>query len=97
MGVSEGSKAHVRKAFEGVYSPFTSAYAVGDPCRFSLGTPDEVFRSTERAWDVAPASKRIVDIRPPPCLVKDHRVRECLPPGEVLRHGCRAVKWDLLR
>ena len=31
------------------YSPFTSVYAVDGPRRFKLGTPDEVFRSIERA------------------------------------------------
>jgi len=29
--------------------------------RFELGIPDEVLRSTERAWTVAPTSKRIVE------------------------------------
>jgi hypothetical protein len=43
------------------YSSFTSVYAVDDPRRFKLGTPDEVLRSIERAWAVAPTSKRIVE------------------------------------
>jgi hypothetical protein len=40
------------------------------PQRFNLGTPAEVFRSTERAWAVATTSKRICeDIFMPPFVL----------------------------
>ena len=43
------------------YSLFTSVYVADDPRRFKLGNPGEVLRSIERAWTVAPTSKRIVE------------------------------------
>jgi len=78
------------------YSSFTSVYAVGDPRRFNLGTPDEVFRSIERAWDVAPTSKRIVEdiLALPRVWSKIIEYKGCVVPDEVLRHGRRAAKWE---
>jgi hypothetical protein len=78
------------------YSSFTSVYAVDDPRRFKLGTPDEVFRSIERAWDVAPTSKRIVEdiLALPRVLSKIIEYEGCVVPDEVLRHGRRAAKWE---
>ena len=51
------------------YSSFTSVYAVGDPRRFKPGTPDDVFRGTGRAWDVAPTGKRASWTTSPPSPV----------------------------
>jgi len=78
------------------YSSFTSVYAVDDPRRFKLGKPDEVFRSTERAWAVAPSSKRIVEdiLALPRVLSKIIEYEGCVVPDEVLRHGRRAAKWE---
>ena len=63
----------------------TSVYAVVDPRRFKLGTPDEVFRSIERAWTVAPSSKRIVEdiLALPRVLSKIIEYEGCVVPGEV--------------
>jgi hypothetical protein len=71
-------------------------YAVDDPRHFKLGTPDEVFQSIERAWTVAPTSKRIVEdtLALPGVLSKIIEYKGCVVPGEVLRHGRRAAKWE---
>ena len=78
------------------YSSFTSVYAVDDPRRFKLGTPDEVFRSTERARTVAPSSKRVVEdiLALPRVLSKIIEYEGCVVPDEVRRHGRRAAKWE---
>jgi len=78
------------------YSSFTSVYAAEDPRRLKLGTSDEVFRSIERAWTVAPSSKRIVEdtFALPRVLFKIIEVEGCVVPDEVLRHGRRAEKWE---
>ena len=81
------------------YSSFTSVYAAGDPRRVKLGTPDEVFRSIERAWDVALTSKRIVEeiLALPRVLSKIIEYKECVVPDEVLRQGAALKSWSLLR
>jgi hypothetical protein len=78
------------------YSSFNSVYAVDDPRRFKLGTPGEVLRSIERAWTVAPTSKRIVEdiLVLPRVLSKIIEYKGCVVPDEVLRHGRRAAKWE---
>jgi hypothetical protein len=81
------------------FSSFTSVYAVDDPRRFKLGIPDEVFRSIERAWTVAPTSKRIAEdvedfLALPHVLSKIIENKGRVVPDEVLRHGRRAAKWE---
>ena len=84
------------KAAVFAYSSVTSVYAVDDPRRFKLGTPDELFRSIERAWTVAPTSKRIVEdiLALPRVLSKIIEYKGCVVPDEILRHGRRAAKWE---
>jgi hypothetical protein len=48
------------------YSSCTSVLPVGDARRFNLGAPNVVFRSIERAFAVAPTSKRIVEVMSSP-------------------------------
>ena len=43
------------------YVSFTSNFDNDDPRKFNLGTPDAVFSCIERAFSVAPTSKRIVE------------------------------------
>jgi hypothetical protein len=79
------------------YASFTSIYQVDDPRRFKLGTPEQVFSSMERAWVVAPTSKRIVeDITGlPRILEKIIEFKGCVVPDEGLRHGRRLEeKWE---
>ena len=84
------------KAAVFAYSSFTSVYAVDDPRRFKLGTPNELFRRIERAWTVAPTSKRIVEdiLALPLVRSKIIEYKGCVVPDEVLRHGRRAAKWE---
>ena len=43
------------------YASFTSLYPAGDPRRFNLGTPPELFHSIQRTWAVAPTMRRIIE------------------------------------
>ena len=73
---------------------FTSLCSAGDPRRFNLGTPPELFRSIQRTWAVAPTMRRIIeDVMALPrvleviiaargCVVQDEEFRD-------LRHGRR--------
>ena len=79
------------------YVSYTSVYAIEDPRRFNLGTPEAVFSCIERAFSVAPTSKRIVeDILALP-MVLDRIIENegCVVPDEALRHGRRLQNhWE---
>lgn len=86
------------------YSSYTSVLPIGDPRRFNLGTPNEVFRSIERAFAVAPTSKRIAEdilaLRQPLVLDIFIEYEGCMVPDEALRHGRRLAKhktWESLQ
>ena len=76
------------------YASYTSLYPAGDPRRFNLGTPPELFHSIQRTWAVAPTMRRIIeDVMALPrvlnviidaqgCVVQDEEFRD-------LRHGRR--------
>lgn len=75
----------------------TSVYDVGDPRRFDLGTPAEVLRSIQRAFTVAPSSKRIVEdiLALPFVLDKIIGNSGTVVPDEALRHGrCLSLQWE---
>jgi len=79
------------------YVSFTSYYDNDDPQKFNLGTPDAVFSSIERAFSVAPTSKRIVEdiIALPMVLDKIIEYKGCVVPDEALRHGRRLENnWE---
>jgi hypothetical protein len=88
------------KASVMTYASFTSVYPdKDDPRHFNLGTPAEVFRSIERAWAVAPTSKRICEdiLMPPFVLDKIIAAQGTTVEDEALRHGRRKAKhrtWE---
>jgi hypothetical protein len=70
-----------------------------EPRRFNLGTPAEVLRSIERAWAVAPTSKRICEgiLMPPFVLDKIIAAQGNTVKDEALRQGRRKAKhrtWE---
>jgi hypothetical protein len=79
---------------------YTSVYPdKDDPRRFNLGTPAEVFGSIERAWAVAPSSKRICEniLMLPFVLDKAIAAQGTTVEDEALRHGRRKAKhrtWE---
>jgi hypothetical protein len=80
------------KAAVMTYASYTSVYPDKDGSRrFSLGTPAEVFRSIERAWAVAPPSKRICEgiLMPPFVLGKNISAQGATVEDEALRNGRR--------
>lgn len=82
------------------YVSFTSCYDNDDPQKFNLGTPDAVFSSIERAFTVAPTSKRIVQdiIGLPMVLDKIIEYEGCVVPDEALRHGRRLENhWESVK
>ncbi len=44
-----------------VWRILSSVYAVGDPRRFHMGTPAQVWSTMTRCWQVEPTSDRIVE------------------------------------
>ena len=77
------------------YASYTSVYPdKDDPRRFNIGTPAKVFRSIERAWAVAPTSKRICEdiLMPPFVLRKIIAAQGTTVEDEALRHGRRKAK-----
>jgi len=82
------------------YAFYTSVYHdKDDPRRFNLGTPAEVFRSIERAWAVAPTSKRICEdiLMPTFVLEKIIAAQGTTVEDEALRHGRRKAEhrtWE---
>jgi hypothetical protein len=59
-----------------IHSALSSIYPVGDPRRFNMGTPKEVWSTLERCWTIAPTSERIVqDIMKLPDILK--KIIEC--------------------
>ena len=83
------------------YASLTSMYPLGDLRRFNLGTPAEVFRCIERAFSVAPSSKRIVEDILVLDLVLDKIIEAegCVVPDEDMRHGrrARATEWTSIK
>ena len=71
-------------------------YPIGDPRKFTLGTPKEVWSTMTRAWEVEPTSERIVeDIKAfPRVLQKIVNARGCIVKDEFLRTGRREVRSD---
>jgi hypothetical protein len=82
------------KAAVMAYASYTSVYTDKDDSRrFNLGTPAGVFRSIERAWAVAPTSKRICEdiLMPPFVLRKIIAAQGTIVEDNALRHGrCKA-------
>jgi hypothetical protein len=79
----------------------TAVYTAGDPRIFNLGTPAAVFSCIERAFTVAPSSKRIVEDILVLELVIDKIIAAegCVVPDEDMRHGrrARAAEWKTIR
>jgi hypothetical protein len=82
------------KAATMAYSAYTSVLPIGDARRFNLGTPNEVLRSVERAFAVAPTSKRIVEdiLVLPMALDRIIEHKGIVVEDEALRHGRRLSK-----
>jgi hypothetical protein len=82
------------KAAVMAYASYTSVYPDKDDSRrFNLGTPAGVFRSIERAWAVAPTSKRICEdiLMLPFVLRKIIAAQGTIVEDNALRHGrCKA-------
>jgi hypothetical protein len=76
------------------YSSYTSILPIGDARLFNLGTPNEVFRSIERAFAVSPTSKRIVEdiLALPMVLGRIIERKGTVVEDEALRHGRRLAK-----
>jgi hypothetical protein len=84
------------------YSSCTSVLPVGDARRFNLGAPNVVFRSIERAFAVAPTSKRIVEVILVLPMVLDRIIEHngIVVEDEALRHGRHLDKhktWESLK
>jgi hypothetical protein len=84
------------------YSSYTSVLLIGDARHFNLGTPNEVFRSIERAFAVAPTSKRVVEdiLALPMVLDRIIEHKGTVVEDEALRHGRRLAKhktWESLK
>ncbi|KAJ1385737.1 hypothetical protein B484DRAFT_461248, partial [Ochromonadaceae sp. CCMP2298] len=43
------------------HTSLSSLYAVGDPRRFNMGLPEQVWSTMVRCWEVSPTSERIVE------------------------------------
>jgi hypothetical protein len=88
------------KAAVMTYASYISLYPdKNEPRHLNLGTPAEMFRSIERAWTVAPTSKRICEdiLMLPFVLDKVIAAQGTTVEGEVLRHGRRKAKhrtWE---
>jgi hypothetical protein len=88
------------KAAVMTHASHTSVYPDKDgPRRFNLGTPAEVFQSIERAWAVAPTSKRICEdiLMPPFVLDKIIAAQGSTVEDGALRQGRRKAKhrtWE---
>jgi hypothetical protein len=88
------------KAAVMTYASYTSVYPdKDDPRRFNIGTPAKVFRSIERAWAVAPTSKRICGdiLMLPFVLDKFIAAQGTTVENKPLRHGRRKANhrtWE---
>ena len=73
-----------------------SQYAVGDPRRFEMGTPAQVWSTMSRCWTAAPPSARIIEYIDalPGALEKIIAANGCVVHDEFLRTGRRAVSRD---
>jgi hypothetical protein len=83
------------KASVMTHASYTSVYPDSDePRRFNLGTPAEVFRIIERAWAVAPTSKRICEdiLMLPFVLEKILAAQDTTVEDRALRHGRHKAK-----
>jgi hypothetical protein len=83
------------KAAVTAYSSYTYSFPIGDARRFNLGTPNEVFRSIERAFAVGPTSKCIVEgILAIPVALSRIIEHKALWLREAQRHGRRLLwRW----
>ena len=74
----------------------SSVYPVNDPRRFLMGTPEQVWSSMTRCWQVEPTSERIVeDIQAlPAVLTKIIAAKGCVIQDQYLRNGRRARRAD---
>jgi hypothetical protein len=84
------------------YSACTSVLPVGDARRFNLGTPNEVFRSIERAFAAAPTSKRTAEDILALSMGLDRIIEHkgTVVEDEALRHRRRLAKhktWESLK
>lgn len=59
-GLDSFGFAHLQRAVT-VHTSLTSILPANDPRRFKMGTPDEVWHTLVRCWEVAPSSSQIVD------------------------------------
>ncbi len=77
----------------------SSLYPVGDPRRFHMGTPKQVYDTMKRCWEVEPTSERIVEdiMNLPSVLQKIITARGCVVPDLVLRTGRRGAEYVSLR
>ena len=87
------------KAAVMAYPSLNSVYEIADSRRLKLGTPAEVNRSIERAFAVAPTSKRIFEdiLALPFVLERVIEAKGAFVPDEALRHGRRLAKhstWE---
>jgi len=61
--LNRGTDAHGFADWQGsieFHSALTMHLPIGDPRRFSMGTPNEVFSTMERTWLMEPTNKRII-------------------------------------
>ena len=74
-------------------SVLSSVLLVGDPLRFNLGTPAEVWSSMRRTWEYSPSSERIIqDITALPRVLKVIiEAKGCVVHDEFFRSGRRAL------
>ena len=74
----------------------SSVYPIDDPRRFSMGTPEQVWSSMTRCWQVEPTSERIVQdiLALPEVLNKIIAAKGCVVQDQYLRNGRRARRAD---
>lgn len=74
----------------------TTRYEIGDPRRFNMGTPSEMWRTMERVWEIEPTSERIVEdiLAYPMVLERIIAAKGCVVKDEFLRTGRRARRAD---
>ncbi len=77
------------------HASLSSVYPMGDPRRFNMGTPAEVWRTMVRCWQMEPTSERIVqDIQKLPWIIdKIIEAEGCVVQDLALRHGRRGEEW----
>ena len=74
----------------------STVYAVNDPRRFSMGTPEQVWSSMTRCWEVEPTSERIVEdiVALPEVFKIIIAAKGCVVQDQFLRNGRRARRAD---